>query len=87
MSANDAAVIVKHEEILGGHPAFRGTRLHAEILFENLADGYSLDEIIENFPTLDRDEARKALLQACEALKQSAPNVTHDEETPRARVL
>ncbi|HXY59952.1 MAG TPA: DUF433 domain-containing protein [Methylocystis sp.] len=87
MSAKDTAVIVKHDEILHGHPAFRGTRLQAEILFENLADGYSLDEIIEQFPTLDREEARQALLQACEALKRSAPDVTRDEEAPRAGVL
>jgi len=82
-------VIVSHKRILGGRPIFRGTRVQAEILFENLADGYSIDDVLEEFPTLDREDIRKALLQACEALKQSAPDVTQAREPSlaRARVL
>ncbi len=69
-------VIVKQTGILGGRPTFRGTRVQAEILFENLAEGYSIDEIIENFPTLEREEVRLALQQACQMLMQAAPQVT-----------
>jgi uncharacterized protein (DUF433 family) len=82
-------VIVRHASILGGRPAFRGTRVQAEILFENLAEGYSIDDILAEFPTLDRDDVREALLQACEAMKQAAPDVTDDgvPAAARARVL
>lgn len=76
MSASEESVVVRHERILGGRPVFRGTRVQVELLFENLADGYSVDEIIENFPTLDRDDLRAALRQACDVLKRSATDVT-----------
>lgn len=74
-SASSDPVIVRQSGVLGGRPTFRGTRVQAEILFENLADGYSIDEIIENFPTLDRDEVRLALTQACDAVMRAAPQV------------
>lgn len=76
MSASEESVVVRHERILGGRPVFRGTRVQVELLFENLAEGYSVDEIVENFPTLDRDDLGAALRQACEALKRSAADVT-----------
>ena len=81
-SASSDPVIVRQSGVLGGRPTFRGTRVQAEILFENLAEGYSIDEIIENFPTLDRNEVRLALTQACDALMRAAPEVapTHARE-------
>ena len=38
-----ANVIVRDPDILGGRPVFRGTRVPVEVLFENLADGLSID--------------------------------------------
>lgn len=75
VSISSDPVIVRQTGVLGGRPTFRGTRVQAEILFENLAEGYSIDEIIENFPTLDRDKVRLALTQACDALMRAAPEV------------
>lgn len=49
-------LIVSTPGILGGRPVFRGTRVPVEVLFENLADGMSLDEILDDFPTLDRND-------------------------------
>ncbi len=77
-------VIVRQPGVLGGEPTFRGTRLPAGILFENLAEGYTIDEIVENFPTLDREEARLALMQACEALALRAPICGDAPEAPLA---
>jgi uncharacterized protein (DUF433 family) len=73
-------VIVRQPGVQGGRPTFRGTRVQAEILFENLAEGYSIDEILESFPTLDREEVRLALQQACDLLMQSAPQVATARE-------
>jgi uncharacterized protein (DUF433 family) len=87
--SREEAVVVRNADVLGGRPVFRGTRVQAEILFENLAEGYSLDEIIENFPTLDRAELRLALTQACELLKRAAPegDSAAERKTAHARVL
>ena len=43
---------------------FFGTRVPAAVLFENLADGLSLDEILDSYPTLKREQAIEALHQA-----------------------
>jgi len=51
-------------EILGGTPVFTGTRVPVAVLFENLADGLSLEEILESYPTLKREQAIEALHQA-----------------------
>ena len=57
-------LVVSDSEILGGTPVFAGTRVPVAVLFENLADGLSLDEILDSYPTLKRDQAIEALRQA-----------------------
>ncbi len=73
MPSETGPVIIRMRGVLSGRPVFRGTRVQAEIVFESLADGASLDEILESFPTLDRADVKAALRQACEKLIESAP--------------
>jgi uncharacterized protein (DUF433 family) len=49
--------IVADWEILGGEPVFRGTRVPVASLFEHLESDCSLDEFLENFPTVTRAAA------------------------------
>lgn len=51
-------------EILGGMPVFEGTRVPIAVLFENLVDGLTLDEIVATYPTLSREKAIEALRMA-----------------------
>jgi uncharacterized protein (DUF433 family) len=53
-------------EVLGGTPVFVGTRVPVAVLFENLADGMTLDEILDAYPTVSR-EAALSVLQEAEA--------------------
>jgi len=48
-------------EIMGGVPVFVGTRVPAQTLFDYLADGCSLDEFLDNFPTVDRGQVLELL--------------------------
>jgi uncharacterized protein (DUF433 family) len=48
-------------EIVSGTPVFRGTRVPIQTLFDYLADGYTLDEILEYFPTIQRQDAVRVL--------------------------
>ncbi len=64
-----ANVIVRDPEILGGRPVFRGTRVPVEILFENLEDGLSINEIIESYPSLNKEDVIACLEGACASLK------------------
>jgi uncharacterized protein (DUF433 family) len=43
-------------EILGGQPVFKGTRVPVESLFDYLEVGMSLDEFIEEFPTVTKEQ-------------------------------
>lgn len=49
-------IITSNPEVMGGRRVFQGTRIPIEVLFENLADGLSIDEILEDYPTLDRED-------------------------------
>lgn len=60
----DANIVTSDPEILGGTPVFAGTRVPVAVLFENLADGLTLDEILDAYPTLTREKAIAALQQA-----------------------
>lgn len=48
-------------EVLSGAPVFTGTRVPISALLENLGAGVSLDEFLENFPTVTRDQAVRVL--------------------------
>ncbi len=47
-------IVSSDPEILGGTPVFVGTRVPLAVLFENLADGMTLDEILDAYPTASR---------------------------------
>jgi len=42
------------------------------VLFENLADGLTLDEILDSYPTIKREQAIEALRQAESLLESKA---------------
>jgi uncharacterized protein (DUF433 family) len=55
------AIIVKDQDILGGTPVFRGTRVPFQALLDYLEGGQTLDEFLDDFPTVSKDEAVGAL--------------------------
>lgn len=61
-----SSIIVRDPEILGGRPVFRGTRVPVEVLFENLEDGLTIDEIVESYPSLSKDDLVACLYNAGE---------------------
>jgi uncharacterized protein (DUF433 family) len=61
-------VVHSDPEILGGTPVFVGTRVPFQTLLDYLEGGETLDEFLENFPTVTREQAIAALEQAKEAL-------------------
>jgi uncharacterized protein (DUF433 family) len=57
-------------EVLGGQPVFKGTRVPVETLFMHLEQGVSLNEFLEDFPTVTREQA-VAVLELAEKLVTS----------------
>jgi uncharacterized protein (DUF433 family) len=76
-------VVIRDPGILGGRPVFRGTRVPVETVFDNLIEGVDLEEILENFGTLDRRDVEIAIRQACEALKAAAPDIAAERSLAR----
>ena len=58
------SVVVSDPEILGGTPCLRGTRVPVDSLIDYLEAGDSLDEFLDNFPSVSRDAAIAALEEA-----------------------
>lgn len=50
-------LIVIDQEILGGQPVFKGTRVPVETLFDHLEAGVSLEEFLDDFPTVTKEQA------------------------------
>ena len=48
-------------DILVGKPAIKGTRLAVEFIVELLADGWSNDEIVENYPGVTEEDIHACL--------------------------
>ena len=48
-------------DIVSGAPVFRGTRVPVEALMNNLEAGLTLDEFLENFPTVTREQTLQVL--------------------------
>ena len=70
---NDQAVVVHSDPgILGGTSVFIGTRVPLRNLIDYLKRGHSLDEFLDAFPSVSRDQAVAALEAAHEALSARA---------------
>lgn len=55
------SLIRRDDDILGGTPVFAGTRVPVQTLFDYLEEGDSLDEFLDDFPSVTRDHAVKVL--------------------------
>jgi len=59
-------------ERLSGAPCFKGTRVPVDSLFTNLESGLSLDEYLDCFPDVTREQA-VAVLEYAQKLTLQAP--------------
>jgi len=53
--------ITSDPEVVSGTPVFRGTRVPIDALINNLEAGLTLDEFLDNFPTVTRNQAIQVL--------------------------
>ena len=65
-------VVHRDPQILGGTPVFIGTRVPLRNLIDYLERGHSLDEFLDAFPSVSRQQAIAALEAAHEALTAGA---------------
>jgi uncharacterized protein (DUF433 family) len=58
------AAVVKDPKILGGEPVFRGSRVPFKTLIDYLEGGDTLDQFLDEYPSISRDLAIAALEEA-----------------------
>jgi uncharacterized protein (DUF433 family) len=70
---SQSAVVHSHPEIVSGEPVFVGTRVPARNLLDWIEGGHTLDEFLDNFPSVTREQAVAFLEQAAEAFLAGLP--------------
>lgn len=61
MSSSHVKIITRDRDVLGGIPVFRGTRVPFETFLQYLEAGQTLDEFLDDFPSVTREAAVHAL--------------------------
>ncbi|HKM81403.1 MAG TPA: DUF433 domain-containing protein [Candidatus Acidoferrum sp.] len=64
MASHSECVIIQDPEILSGEPVFRGARVPFQTLLDYLEGGDTLDEFLEQYPGVSREQAIAALEEA-----------------------
>jgi uncharacterized protein (DUF433 family) len=65
---NQTSIISKSPDILGGTPVFAGTRVPVQTFLDYLKAGESIDDFLDGFPTVSREQVIAFLEEAGEQL-------------------
>ncbi|WP_295392616.1 DUF433 domain-containing protein [uncultured Thiodictyon sp.] len=57
-------------EVLVGKPIVRGTRISVELLLDRLGDGWSIEQILDAYPRLSRDDVLAAISFVSEVFRE-----------------
>lgn len=60
----DSLIISASPEIMGGTPVFAGTRVPVQTLLDYLKAGESIDDFLDGFPTVSREQVIALLEEA-----------------------
>jgi len=69
----DTLLVSRDPEIMSGALCFTGTRVPVKNLFDYLEGASSLEDFLEDFPSVSRDKAVAVLEAARESLTADAP--------------
>lgn len=61
--------IVVNPDVLGGKPVVRGTRIAVEFVMELLSEGWSEQQILDNYPGISHEDVMACLGYASDVLK------------------
>jgi uncharacterized protein (DUF433 family) len=57
-------------QICGGKPCIKGTRIWVSLILDLLADGWSNDDVLREYPRLTTDDIRAAIAYGAEAARE-----------------
>jgi uncharacterized protein (DUF433 family) len=64
-------IVTTNANVMHGTPCFAGTRVAVQTFFDHLEAGYSVDEFLEQFPTVRKEQ----VIQLLEILREDAARV------------
>ena len=70
---NYQGYIVRDPKICGGEPVIKGTRVTVRTILASLAEGASIQEILEDFPTLKEPDVRAVIAFAATSAEEDLP--------------
>ncbi len=53
--------IVVDPRIMAGKPVVKGTRIPVDAILQRLAEGMTVDEVLQDYPNITRDDIKAAL--------------------------
>lgn len=65
--------IVRDPKICGGQPVMKGTRVPLRTILASLAEGATIEEILQDFPTLTEEDVRAAIAFAAASAEEDLP--------------
>jgi uncharacterized protein (DUF433 family) len=74
--------IVMNPDILVGKPTVKGTRISVELILGWLGNGWSVEEVLQNYPQIKRDDVLAALSFAAQFMRDEHFLMTQAEDTP-----
>ena len=66
-------VIIRDPKICGGQPVIRGTRVLLHTILASLADGDTIEQILQDFPTLTRENVEAVIAFAATSAQEDLP--------------
>jgi uncharacterized protein (DUF433 family) len=69
----DKPVVSRNPDVLGGVPVFAGTRVPVQTLLDYLEGGESIDDFLEGFPGVKREQVVAFLEQARDRFLETVP--------------
>jgi len=70
------SVIASSPDVLGGTPVFTGTRVPIQTFIEYIKGGESIDDFLDGFPTVSREQILLFLDQAKEQMTKLDPSLS-----------
>ena len=62
--------IYVNQKVCHGKPCIKGTRIPVSIILDNMADGLTEKEIMENYPPLTKLDVKAAIAYASEIVRE-----------------
>ena len=67
-----SARITADPNILAGKPIIAGTRISVQLILEKIRDGWTIEDLLDDYPHLTREQIVSALEYAADAMSASA---------------